>query len=127
MPARPTGKNSRTIGRGFIEAINDPGVRILLALTATVILGGALVYSLLEGWGFVDSIYFATVTLATVGYGDLAPQTTLGRLFTVGYIILGIGLFVALASAMADHLIRRAKQDHGYNDGSDRDDPPPSG
>ena len=75
-----------------------------------------------EGWGFVDSLYFATVTISTVGYGDFSPVTTVGRLFTVGYIVVGIGLFVALASAFADHFIRRAREDRGLSeDGQDPD------
>lgn len=105
--------------RGFVEAVSDPGVRVLLELTATVIVLGAVVYSFLEGWGLVDSIYFCTVTIATIGYGDLAPVTTAGRVFTVGYIVLGIGLFVALASALADHLIERAREDFGLSDTED--------
>jgi voltage-gated potassium channel len=106
-------KRRRTFVNGFIAAVMDPGVRILLSLTATVVVVGAVVYSYLEGWGLVDSIYFATVTIATVGYGDIAPVTTAGRLFTIIYIVIGIGLFVALASALASHLIERAREDLG--------------
>ncbi|WP_068108789.1 potassium channel family protein [Tropicimonas marinistellae] len=119
MPRDSQKKRRHTFIHGFLDAVSDPGVRLLLALTATVVFAGAVVYSFLEGWGVVDSIYFATVTIATVGYGDLAPQTSAGRLFTVGYIVVGIGLFVALASALANHLIRRAQRDLGLPDTDD--------
>ena len=46
------------------------------------------------------------MTIATVGFGDLAPKTTLGKLFTVGYVVCGLGLFVATATAIADGLLR---------------------
>ena len=46
------------------------------------------------------------MTIATVGFGDLAPKTTLGKLFTVGYVVCGLGLFVAMAPAIADGLLR---------------------
>ena len=46
------------------------------------------------------------MTIATVGFGDLAPKTTLGKLFTVGYVVCGLGLFVATAPAIADGLLR---------------------
>lgn len=70
---------------------------ILLALLAS----GTVFYSTVEGWGIVDSLYFSVVTLSTVGYGDLSPGTTVGKLFTIFYIVIGIGLFVAIASAIA--------------------------
>lgn len=126
MPGKTPGRPTRTLQHGFLEAILDPAVRLLLAMTATIILLGAGVYSVVEGWSFVDSVYFATVTLATVGYGDFAPQTTFGRLFTVGFILIGIGLFVALASALADHMIRRAQMDRGMMELKEhRPAPPP--
>ncbi len=122
--SRPPGRHSTwTSIRGFREAILDPGVRLLIGLTAFVILGGAPFYMTVEGWGFVDSLYFATVTISTVGYGDLSPETAFGRLFTIGYIVVGIGLFVALASAIADHLIRRARRDLGVLESCQDPDP----
>jgi voltage-gated potassium channel Kch len=58
---------------------------------------GTVVYSALEGWSVVDSLYFSVVALATVGFGDLVPTTDVGKLFTVGYIITGIGILAAFA------------------------------
>lgn len=45
-----------------------------------------------EKWPLVDSIYFATVTFTTIGYGDLFPTTDPGRLFTVFFSLYGIGI-----------------------------------
>ncbi len=41
-------------------------------------------------WTAVDSMYFAVVTMTTVGYGDLSPQTGGGRYFTILYQLFGI-------------------------------------
>lgn len=41
---------------------------------------------------FFDGIYWALVTISTVGYGDITPQTTEGRLITLVLIICGIGV-----------------------------------
>ena len=80
-------------------------MRILLALTSTLIGIAALFYCLAEGRSLVDAIYFSVMTIATVGFGDLTPKTTLGKLFTVGYVVCGLGLFVDTATAIADGLL----------------------
>jgi hypothetical protein len=41
-------------------------------------------------WSTVESFYFAVVTMSTVGYGDLAPESTFGKLFTAVYILVGV-------------------------------------
>jgi voltage-gated potassium channel len=55
-----------------------------------------------------QSIYWAIITLASVGYGDISPITPLGRLLTVVVAIIGIGIFAIpaglLASAFTDQL-----------------------
>lgn len=90
---------------GLRDAMNDGQVRGLVALTFSLITGAAFFYSWIEGWGLLDSFYFSVITISTIGYGDLAPQTALGKLFTIGYVLVGLGLFVASASAIADIII----------------------
>ena len=51
---------------------------------------GTLAYRYLEQWSMIDSIYFLTVTATTVGYGDIAPITHAGRIFTSVYSLVGI-------------------------------------
>lgn len=69
-----------------------------------LISSGTIFYRLVEGWGWLDSLYFCVVTLPTVGYGDLHPVTPLAKLFTIPYIILGVamlGVFIQLAGRAA--------------------------
>ena len=61
-----------------------------------MLLAGVLVYHWLEGWSYLDALYFCVVSLATVGYGDLTPTTPLAKLFTIIYLINGIGILLAL-------------------------------
>lgn len=55
-----------------------------------------------------QSIYWAVVTLASVGYGDISPVTPMGRTLTVVLALIGIGIFAIpaglLASAFSDQL-----------------------
>jgi len=51
---------------------------------------GALVFSHIEGWSYLDSVYWADVTLLTIGFGDIAPDTTLGRALLFPYALSGI-------------------------------------
>jgi voltage-gated potassium channel Kch len=80
--------------------IRDPEGKVLLFGAATMVGVGTIAYHVLEGWSFVDSLYFSVVTLATVGYGDLTPTTVPAKLFTVGYITVGIGIVAAFASEL---------------------------
>jgi len=51
---------------------------------------GGIVYDELEGWPLLDTTYFLTVTITTVGYGDMCPETDEGKMFTVIYALIGI-------------------------------------
>jgi voltage-gated potassium channel len=70
----------------------DPQFRTLLGLVLFTLLSGTIFYSLQEGWSVVDAFYFSVTTLTTVGLGDLAPTTTVGKLFTVVNIFAGLSL-----------------------------------
>nr|WP_294848138.1 potassium channel family protein [uncultured Sphingomonas sp.] len=101
----------RDLIHGLIRALRDPSVRGLLALSLTLITIASLFYNVVEGWRMIDSIYFSVITIATIGYGDFAPKTDAGKIFTIFYVLIGLGIFVAAASAVANTII---------NDGRDR-------
>jgi voltage-gated potassium channel len=56
---------------------------------------------------FGDAIWWAFVTMSTVGYGDFAPVTFTGRAVAVGLMVVGIGLLAGLAGMSASGLIAR--------------------
>lgn len=91
--------------------MRDPAIQGLLAVTMTVIALASVFYSWAEGWALLDSTYFAVMTIATVGYGDFAPHTAIGKLFTIAYVFCGIGIFVAAVTALAQHIVNRELTD----------------
>jgi voltage-gated potassium channel len=62
---------------------------------------GAIFYHFHEGWSWVNSYYFCAVTLSTIGYGDFTPTTNLSKIFTIFYIIIGIGIIGLFISELA--------------------------
>lgn len=98
----------RDLRRGLRAAFRDARVQFLLVLTAVLIGLASIFYHYVEGWGWLDAIYFSVITIATVGYGDFSPQTVPGKVFTMVYLLIGLGLFVAAATAIAETILARA-------------------
>lgn len=66
---------------------------------------GGFVYDELEGWNILDTTYFLTVTVTTVGYGDMVPETDAGKIFTVIYGLFGLVFVFGALSPLLDMLI----------------------
>jgi H+/Cl- antiporter ClcA len=85
----------------FQTILRSPQLRALVFVSFMILALGTVFYHLVEGWSWLDSAYFSTVTLATVGYGDFAPKTDAGKLFTIPYVIFGAGIIAGLILVMA--------------------------
>ncbi len=103
-------KNVPRLFRGLYFALNQPEVQGVVMLALTLILIATVFYWIVEGWSLLDAAYFSVVTIATVGFGDIAPKTALGKIFTIGYIFAGIGIFVAAVTALAQATLRAEQQ-----------------
>lgn len=55
------------------------------------------------------ALWWGVVTLTTVGYGDVTPETTIGRVIGMGVAVVGIGLFALPASILASGFIEAAR------------------
>jgi len=91
--------------RRFVQAVvgawkGDAEFRSLAYLVLITLASGTIFYSSVEGWSVVDAFYFSVTTLTTVGLGDLAPSTKLGKLFTVLYIFVGIGIIAGFVTTL---------------------------
>ncbi len=119
--------------KGLRAMARQPEGKALVIAALLIIASGTVVYSALEGWSLLDALYFSVVTLATVGFGDLHPTTDVGKLFTVFYILSGIGILAAFVSELARYraapVARRLATAHlrGQDGGSDTGESPADG
>ena len=95
----------RAIATASRRLVAEPQGRGLLTLVLGLVAGGAFFYRQVEDLTWVDSFYFTIVTLTTVGYGDIAPQTTAGKIFTMVYLLIGIGVLIAFISELAARMV----------------------
>ena len=86
----------------------------LFAVLTIVIIMGSVIY-VIEGEqnGFTSiprSIYWAIVTLTTVGYGDISPQTGLGQAIAAVIMILGYGLIAVPTGIVTVELTKSSEK-----------------
>lgn len=93
----------------FRRAFKDKEFKGLLFLVILILVLGVTFYTQTEHWSLVDSFYFCVMTLTTVGYGDLTPQSSSAKLFTTLYVLVGIGILFSFISLIAKHSLE------GYN------------
>ena len=73
-------------------------LRWALGALAGVFVLGVIGYMLIEGWGFLDSLYMTVITVGTVGFREVHPLSRWGEAFTMVLILAGVG---AIAFAIA--------------------------
>jgi voltage-gated potassium channel len=95
----------------LVRRIGRAGYNLLLVLAVFVIcmVVGVVFYHNVERLAPIDAVYFTTMTLTTVGYGDFSPHTDAGKLFTAAYALVGVALFFGLATTSFSILIHRLR------------------
>ena len=83
--------------KALIKAIKQPIFKSLIFTLFLIILSGTLFYSKVEGWPYIDAIYFAVVSLIPSSLETgLSPITTIGKIFTMMYLVVGVGVMIGL-------------------------------
>lgn len=86
--------------------LQDPKFRSLVYITFLTLAIGTIFYHNVEGWRWLDSLYFSVITLATIGYGDFTPKTDLGKAFTIIYVLIGIGILIAFIDPIGELIVQ---------------------
>jgi hypothetical protein len=110
---------SRAMRRQFMTGLLG-GLGVVwpvLSALLLLIVGLGVVVGLREGWSLEESIYFAFVSSLTIGYGDFAPKSLLGRVLAVVIGICGV-LMTAVVAAVAVKALTLVTDGKKRNEGS---------
>lgn len=99
--------NKSSLAAGTLFALASSLLLIIYAVFGTLYLGQQFSPPIRQ---LSTALYFAVVSMATVGYGDIVPKTAHARLFTVSIIVLGITVFATSLTAIVGPLVSGSLQ-----------------
>jgi hypothetical protein len=100
----------RGLARAVTAVWRDPDTKALPVVAGVLVLTGTIFYWRFEDWTIIEALYFSVVTLTTVGYGDLHPTSAGTQIFTIIYILTGLGVLVALLGSVAEQYIKQKSE-----------------
>ena len=96
-----------------IRKINSVKYAVIFILLIVII--GVSGYMQIEGFNFMDALYMTVTTISTVGFQEVHPLHTSGRIFTIFLIISGLGMFLYAVSVIAASIIEGELQQYFKN------------
>ena len=104
----------RRFERALRHALREENFAAILGSAVTLIVVGTLAYTFGEDWSLVDGFYFAVATLTTSSIADpeLVITNSWLKVFTIFYILIGIGILVEVARQLGVALIHVQREDH---------------
>ena len=111
---------AETLGRALASSRRKILVFVTVVLTLVTVIGALMfvIESRQPGSGFTSiplSVYWAVVTLTTVGYGDISPQTPLGQALALVLMIMGYGIIAVPTGIVTVELNRSAQESAARN------------
>ena len=77
----------------------------IMFLLVSIMAIGVFGLMLIEDWSFLDALYMTVITMSTVGYKEIYPLSTEGKVFVIALIILGVGSFFYIVTITAEYII----------------------
>jgi len=71
---------------------------------------GTVFYHINEKWSIIDSVFFSTIILTTIGLGNLSPTNDLSKIFTIGYAFMGVGTVLYLLTSIASYILEEREK-----------------
>jgi voltage-gated potassium channel len=81
------------------------GVQFAALVTVLTVLAGGAAFASVENLSLGDGVYWAIVTMTTVGYGDISPKTAESKAIAITVMLIGIGFAALVVGAIADRFI----------------------
>lgn len=91
--------------KDFIAILGRNRFGQILLGTAFIVLGAGGIFAFIEDREYIDGVWYALVTITTVGYGDVVPATEAGRFFGFVLIIFGVVFFSLVTANISAYLI----------------------
>jgi voltage-gated potassium channel len=88
----------------------------VLWITIITVILGALGISFSENKSFTDGLWWSFVTVTTVGYGDISPITSTGRIIASILMLVGIGFIGMLTGTISTFFINKKSKKYTYKD-----------
>lgn len=96
--------------REFRLTTNQRSLMLQTIIFLIYLLGGAAVYARIEGWRYLDAVYWADFTLLTIGIGDFAPTTHEGRGLLFPYAVGGILILGLIVGSIRAQMLEKGRQ-----------------
>jgi len=90
------------------EMLHNKKIQSGVLVTITFLVIGTIGYMGLEHFTLLDALYMTVITITTVGFGEINPLSSTGRIFTMFLIVFGFGSIGFLAAAFTEAIIEQA-------------------
>jgi voltage-gated potassium channel len=87
------------------QNLNTKGIFLALFILLFIIILGVLGYSIIEKYPFLEALYMTIITIATVGFREVAPLSQSGKIFTIVLILVSFSIYAYVISNFTRYIV----------------------